>query len=38
MWFDNIVLQEVDKSIPVTNIKKENKLPLQPINLDFEEK
>ena len=38
IWFDNIILQEVDQSIPVTNIKRENKLPLKPINLDFEEK
>ena len=36
VWFDSFKLEEVDKSIPVTNLRKENKLPSQPINLDFE--
>ena len=36
VWFDNFKLEEVDKSIPVTNLRKENKLLSQPINLDFE--
>jgi len=35
--FDNFQIKEVDKSIPVTNRIKENKLPSKPINLDFEE-
>jgi hypothetical protein len=38
VWFDNFKLEEVDKNVPVTNLKKEKKLPSQPINLDFEEK
>jgi len=29
-------LDEVDSSVPVTNLRKENKLPTKPINLDFE--
>ncbi len=37
VWFDNFELKEVDKSIEVTNLMKENKLPIKPINLDFEE-
>ncbi len=37
VWFDNFELTEVDKSIEVTNLMKENKLPIKPINLDFEE-
>jgi hypothetical protein len=36
VWFDNFQLKEVDKNVPVTNLKKESKLPSQPINLDFE--
>jgi hypothetical protein len=36
VWFDNFDLKEVDKNVPVTNLKKENKLPSQPVNLDFE--
>jgi hypothetical protein len=36
VWFDNFQLKEVGKNIPVTNLKKENKLPSQPINLNFE--
>lgn len=38
VWFDNFKLTEVDKNVLVTNFIKENKLPSQPINLDFEEK
>jgi hypothetical protein len=36
VWFDNFELTEVDKNVPLTSLKKENKLPSQPINLDFE--
>ena len=36
VWFDNFELKEVDKNVPVTSLKKESKLPSQPINLDFE--
>jgi hypothetical protein len=36
VWFDNFELKEVDKNVPVTNVTKENKLPSQPVNLDFE--
>jgi hypothetical protein len=36
VWFDNFELKEVDKNVPVTNLRKESKLPSQPINLDFE--
>lgn len=36
VWFDNFKLEEVDKSVVLTNLRKENKLPSQPINLDFE--
>jgi hypothetical protein len=36
VWFDNFELKEVDKNVPVTNLKKESELPSQPINLDFE--
>lgn len=35
--FDNFQLEEVDKSILVTNPVKENKLPNEPVNLDFEQ-
>jgi len=38
VWFDNFKLDEVDKSVQVTNLIKENKFPSQPINLNFEEK
>jgi len=38
VWFDNFKLVEVDKSVQVTNLIKENKFSSQPINLDFEEK
>lgn len=37
IWFDNFKLEEVDKSVQVTNLLKGNKLPTQPLNLDFEE-
>lgn len=37
VWFDNFQLEEVDKSVQVTNLMKGNKLPNKPINLDFEE-
>jgi hypothetical protein len=36
VWFDNFELKEVDKTVPLTNLKKENKIPSQPVNLDFE--
>lgn len=38
VWFDNFKLVEVDKSVQVTNLIKENKFSSQPMNLDFEEK
>jgi len=38
VWFDNFELKEVNKNVPLTNLMKENKLPVKPINLDFEEK
>lgn len=37
VWFDNFQLEEVDKSVQVTSLRKGNKLPNKPINLDFEE-
>jgi hypothetical protein len=37
VWFDNFIIEEVDKSVPATNLLKENKLPSEPINMDFEE-
>ncbi|NCQ12308.1 MAG: hypothetical protein GW809_09255 [Bacteroidetes bacterium] len=36
VWFDNFQIEEVDKSVETTNIIKENKLPNEPVNLDFE--
>ena len=36
VWFDNFELKEVDKNVPLTSLKKENKIPSQPVNLDFE--
>ncbi|MGB5849657.1 MAG: hypothetical protein WBH40_14280, partial [Ignavibacteriaceae bacterium] len=33
---DNFNFEEVDKSVEVTNMLKENKLSTEPINLDFE--
>ena len=36
VWFDSFELKEVDKNVPVTNLKKDSKLPSQPVNLDFE--
>jgi len=37
VWFDNMKMEEVDKTIPVTNMTRENNNPKQPVNLDFEE-
>lgn len=37
VWFDNLQLEVVDKSVPVTNMIKSNRLPSEPINLDFED-
>ncbi len=37
VWFDNFKIDEVDKGAQVTTVMKENKLPIEPINLDFEE-
>lgn len=37
VWFDNLQLEVVDKSVPVTNMIKNNRLPSEPINLDFED-
>lgn len=37
VWFDNFNMEEVDKSVQVTNMLKEKKLPGKPSNLDFEE-
>jgi len=37
VWFDNLKIEEVDKSIPVTNISKELSYPKEPVNLDLEE-
>ncbi len=37
VWFDNLIIEEVDTSVPVTNLRKERKLPVEPINMDFEE-
>jgi hypothetical protein len=37
VWFDNFKIEDLDKSVPVTNMKKENALSEKPINLDFEE-
>ena len=36
VWFDNFELKEVNKSVQVTNQRKENRRT-KPINLDFEE-
>ena len=36
VWFDNFELKEVDKSVQLTNRRKENRRS-KPINLDFEE-
>ena len=38
VWIDNIKIEEVDRSVAVTNLSTVNKLPKYPINLDFEEK
>ena len=37
VWFDNMKLGEVDKSVAVTNTTTELKYPKEPVNLDFEE-
>lgn len=37
IWFDNMKLEIVDKSVPVTNMNKEITYPKDPVNLDFEE-
>ena len=37
VWFDNLQLDIVDKSVPVTNMIKVNRLPSAPTNLDFED-
>lgn len=37
VWLDNFQLNVVDKSVPVTNLTKKNRLPSKPINLDFED-
>jgi len=37
VWFDNFELKKVDKSVQVTNYRKEDKRRTKPINLDFEE-
>jgi hypothetical protein len=37
VWFDNMKMEEVDKSVSVTNLIKETSYPKEPINLDFEE-
>ena len=37
VWFDNLIIVEVDTSVPVTNLRKERILPVEPINMDFEE-
>ncbi len=36
VWFDNLQLKVVDKSVPVTNQNKENNVPTEPVNLNFE--
>jgi hypothetical protein len=37
VWFDNMKIEEVDKTVQVTNMIKVPDYPKQPINLDFEE-
>ncbi len=37
MWIDSFKIEEVNKSVPVTDISKINNLPSSPVNLDFEE-
>lgn len=37
IWADNLNLKLVDESVPVTNLMRNNKLPAEPNNLDFEE-
>ncbi len=40
VWCDNFNLEEVDNSVPVTNLiyTKASNLPTEPVNMDFEEK
>jgi hypothetical protein len=37
VWFDNMKLEVVDKSVPVTKTAKESTYPKDPVNLNFEE-
>ncbi len=37
VMFDNFKLEEVDKSVPVTNLRKANKYSATPVNLGFDE-
>lgn len=37
VWFDNLKIDEVDKSVPVTNMTREISYPKEPVNLDLEE-
>jgi hypothetical protein len=37
VWFDNFKIDEVDMTVPLTNMMEEDKFPNKPINLDFEE-
>jgi hypothetical protein len=37
LWFDNMKLEVVDKSVPVTKTAKEITYPKDPVNLNFEE-
>lgn len=38
VWFDNMKIEEVDKTVQVTNMLKESQYPKKPVNMDFEEK
>jgi hypothetical protein len=37
VWFDNMKIEEVDKTVPVTNMNEINNSLKNPVNLDFEE-
>ncbi len=37
VWFDNMKIEEVDKSVPVTNLMREMSNLKEPVNLDLEE-
>ncbi|ANF97902.1 hypothetical protein AR543_19015 [Paenibacillus bovis] len=37
VWVDGFRFEEVDHSIPVTNLEPERELPNEPLNLAFEE-